>query len=150
MGNIIGWLTDEMSTGTAPTGGSPEKFHFYVPWAAFLVLSLIVYFYYKFEARKRFLGGHALNKALLDKFTNHLAVLATVGVILLACRLAGLQVFGLRLWRYAWALWAVGFFGYWAFYLLARYRMHLAAHNHQRMLESYMPKPKRDRKTARA
>jgi hypothetical protein len=150
MGNIIGWLTDEMSTGTSPTGGSAETFHFYIPWVAFLLLSLLAAGYYKYEARKRFFGGHTLNKALLDKFTTHLGIIAIVGMVLLLCRLAGIQVFGLRLWRYGWALWAVVFFGYWAFYLLARYRRHLAAHNHQRMLERYMPKPKRGRKAARA
>jgi len=153
MGNLIGWLVDYCSTGATGASGcstSAERFHFYIPWIAFCALSLLAGAYYKLEARKRFFGSHALNKALLDKFTTHLLILALVGVVLIVCRVLGLQTFGWRLWRYAWALWALGFFGYWGFYLATKYRAHLAAHNHQRMLDRYMPKPKRDRKTARA
>ena len=152
MDKIIGWLTDEMSTGTAATGVTPEKFHFYVPWAIFCVVGLVACLYYFREGRKRFFSGHTLNRTLLDRFMPHLGWLAAVGGLLLVCRLAGLSVFGLRLWRYGWAVWAVVFLGYWAYYMLMKYRAHLAAYNYQRMMGRYMPQPnpKRSRKTARA
>ncbi|HEX6122122.1 MAG TPA: hypothetical protein VFY89_03125, partial [Ktedonobacterales bacterium] len=140
-----------MSSGTA-NGATPEKFHFYVPWAIFCVLGLVLCFYYFREGRTRFFGSHTLHKTLLDRFMPHLGWLAAVGSILLLCRLGGAGIFGWRLWRYAWAAWAVGFFGYWVYYLAVKYRAQLAAYNHQRMMERYMPQPnpKRGRKTARA
>jgi hypothetical protein len=150
MDKLIGWLTDEMSTGTAATGVTPEKFHFYIPWLTFCVLGLLAAFYYSREARRRFFGSHTLHKALLDRFMPHLMWLCIVGLVLIACRYAGVSVFALRLWRYGWALWALGLFGYWGYYLLMRYRGHRAAYERQRTRERYMPQPKRDRKTARA
>lgn len=155
MEKIIGWLTSDCSTGVAPCGTStttPETFHFALPWLIFCVLGLLTWFYYTREGRKRFFGGHTLNKALLDKFTAYLWPLCLVGLILLGTRVAGMAVFGLRLWRYLWALWAVGLFGYWAYYLATKYRQHLAAHNWQRTQERYIPQPKpkpRQRRTAR-
>ncbi|MBF6592526.1 MAG: hypothetical protein IVW57_18600 [Ktedonobacterales bacterium] len=150
MDKIISWLTDEMSTGTAAPGTTPERFHFYIPWLVFCLLGLLAWFYYTREGRRRFFGRHTLHKALLDRFMPHLAVLATVGLLLLGARYAGVSVFAWRLWRYAWALWAVAFFGYWAYYLATKYRAHLAAYNWQRTHERYLPQPNPKRqRTAR-
>lgn len=147
MDKIIGWLIDPSSAGGA---GAPP-FRFFLPWMIFCTLGLLIPFYYRQEGRKRFFGSHALNKYLLDKFTNYLWPLALVGWILLGARFAQVAIFGLRVFRYLWLLWAVILFGYWAYYLVFRYRGQLRAYQHQRTLERYIPQPRaKHRRTVRA
>jgi hypothetical protein len=138
-------LVDPNSVG----GDGIPPFHFYLPWIIFCALAILVPLYYALEGRKRFVGHHTLNKWALDKFFNQLWPIGLVGFILMGARYGEMFLLGLRIWRYAWALWVLIVFGYWAYYFAFRYREHLAAFRAHRTKQSYMPQPKSKRRPAR-
>ncbi|HUY77789.1 MAG TPA: hypothetical protein VMV29_13535 [Ktedonobacterales bacterium] len=151
MQNLITWLfTDPVTAGLNTPSGKPEVFHFYWEWILVSALMLLIPFYYWMEGRKRFFGHHALNKYLLDKFTNQLWPIGLVGFALIGARYAEMAVFSWRVWRYGWALWAVAIGLYWLYYLSFRYARDLNWYRNQRTKERYMPKPKAKRSPARA
>jgi hypothetical protein len=104
---------------------------------------LLIPLYYGLEGRKRFFGHHTLNKWIADRFMNFLWPIGLVGLILEGARYANMAILGWRFWRYAWALWLAAFIGYWAWYFVMRYRLHLASYKAERTKQQYMPKPKR-------
>ncbi len=151
MQNLVNWLfTDPVTAGAATASGKPEQFHFYWEWILFCALGLLIPLYYSLEGRKRFVGHHALNKYLLDKFMNQLWPIALVGWALIGARYAEMAVFSWRVWRYGWAVWVVVVAIYWLFYLSFRYARDLDWYRTQRTKERYMPRPKPKKATARA
>lgn len=144
LGHVWAWLIDPNSAG----GTGAPGFKFYVPWIIFCALGLLIPIYYRAEARKRFFRTNFLHRRLMDKFTNYLWPLATVGIVLMFCRDAQLALFGLRLWRYAWALWAVALFGYWGYVMIFRYPKMRAQYIAQRTFERYLPQPRSKRTRA--
>ncbi len=154
MGNIIQWFfTSPTDAGLQTASGKPEQFHFYLPWIIFCVLGLLIPFYYRMEGRRRFFGSHALHKAILDKMTNQLALLAFVGPFIMFARYAmDPTFFSFRIWRYLWLLWGVVLIVYWLVYFIRRYPTEIRAYRLHRTMRQYVPQPraKRMRRTARA
>ncbi|HLY31833.1 MAG TPA: hypothetical protein VKQ36_12460 [Ktedonobacterales bacterium] len=150
MQNLITWLfTDPVTAGLNTASGKPETFHYYVPWIIFNSVALLAVIYYWAEGRKRFFGGHALNKYLADRFMKGLLPIAIVGWVLLGARYAEMFLLSDRAWRYGWGIWVIIFGLYWLYYLAFRYARDLNWYRDQRTKERYMPKP-RSKKAARA
>jgi hypothetical protein len=139
--NLIDWLFGQ--GGVGPAAGSPEYFRFYVPWLIVNIAALLIPIYYYLEGRKRFVGHHTLNKWIADRFMNRLWPIGLVGLILEGARYANMAIIGWRFWRYAWAIWLLAFLGYWVWYFVMRYRLHLASYNATRTKQQYMPKSRR-------
>lgn len=158
MNNIIQWLfTDPQTAGQNTPSGAAEQFHFWVPWIVFCVLGLLIWAYYWLEGRRRFFGSHALNKYVLDKITNQLALFSFVAFFIMFGRWAlDSTFFADRFWRYAWLLWGVGYIVYWGYFFLApkragKYQAMLRDYRRRRTMEKYIPQPKAKKaKTARA
>jgi hypothetical protein len=156
MSNIIQWLftdpvTAESNVSNAPSGAA-EPFHFWVPWIIFCVLGLVIWAYYWLEGRRRFFGGHALNKYVLDKITNQLALFSFVAFFIMFGRWAlDNTFFADRFWRYAWLAWGVGYLVYWGYFFAFKYPDMLRDYRRRRTMEKYIPQPKHKKaKTARA
>lgn len=150
MNNIIHWLFTDPITASGDQA-HPEVFHFYLPWIIFCALGLLIPLYYWVEGRKRFFGSHTLNKAILDKMMNQLALFAFVGPFIMFGRWAmDSSFFSWRIWRYLWLLWGAILVVCWLYYFIARYNHQLASYRAYRTKQQYMPQPKPKRKTARA
>ena len=130
---IAGFLFDAQDATTT---------RYLIPWLIVCALALAIPIYYYFEGRKRFVGHHALNKWALDRLFNQLWPLALVGLILIGAVAGNMGLFSGHFWHIVWAAWALGLFGYWAYYFAFKYREHLAAFRHQRSKARYMPQPK--------
>ena len=74
---------------------------------------------------------------------NFLWPIGLVGLFLEGAPMLNMAILGWRFWRYAWALWLAVFLGYWVWYFVMRYRLHLASYKSERTKQQYMPKPKR-------
>jgi hypothetical protein len=134
--NLFSWLFNDVTT---------TSFRFYIPWLIVNIAAIIIPIYYYLEGRKRFVGHHTLNKWIADRFMNLLWPIGLVGLILEGAVVAQMAILGWRFWRYAWALWLAIFLGYWIWYFVMRYRLHLASYKSERTKQQYMPKPKRAR-----
>ena len=145
MDKIMSFLfTDPVSAGYNTPSNHPETFHFYLPWIIVCSLLLLIPIYYGLEGRKRFFGHHTLHKYLADRFVGQLWPLGLVGFFLIIFRYTLDSVFlSFRVWRYAWALWAVAIVVYWAYYFAVRYSDQRRAFLRQRTLEKYHPQPRR-------
>ncbi len=152
MDKIISFLfTDPVSAGANTSSGNPEVFHFYLPWIVFCTLGLLIPFYYGVEARKRFFGGHTVNKWVADKMMNQLWPLALVGFVLIGARFAlNGSLFSFRFWRYAWLIWGVALIVYWTYFFIARYDKMLKSYRAYRVKAQYHPRPNTKRRTVRA
>lgn len=152
MNHIVQFLfTDPVSAGAQTASGKPEVFHFYLPWIIVCVLGLLIPFYYWMEGRRRFFGSHTVNKYVLDKMMNQLALWAFVGPFVMFGRWAmDSSLFSWRIWRYLWALWAVILVVYWAIFFVRTYPKMLRDYKYRRTMEKYIPQPKAKRKTAGA
>jgi len=152
MDKIISFLfTDPVSAGANTSSGNPEVFHFYLPWIIFCALGLLIPFYYGVEARKRFFGGHTVNKWVADKMMNQLWPLALVGFVLIGARFAlNGSLFSFRFWRYAWLIWGVVLIVYWTYFFIARYDKMLKSYRAYRVKAQYHPRPNTKRRTVRA
>ena len=153
MSHIIQWLfTDPQTAGQATASGKVEQFHFWIPWIVFCALGLLIPLYYSLEGRRRFVGGHTLNKYVLDKIMGQLALYAFVGPFLMFGRWAlDNTFFADRFWRYAWLAWGVGYIVYWLYFFIAKYPGMLRDYQRRRTMEKYIPQPKAKKaKTARA
>ncbi|HEX5441588.1 MAG TPA: hypothetical protein VFW76_11940 [Ktedonobacterales bacterium] len=147
MDKVIAYLfTDPNNTAS----GTPETFHFYLPWMIFCGLGLLIPLYFAFEGRKRFFGHHTLHKYLMNKFMNQLWPLALVGWILIGARYAELSLFDWRIWRYGWLLWLGIIAVYWGLYFTRHYSHHLEHYQQERVKAQYIPPPNPKKRTARA
>ncbi|HEY1391336.1 MAG TPA: hypothetical protein VGF38_22550 [Ktedonobacterales bacterium] len=147
MDKVIAYLfTDPNNTAS----GTPETFHYYLPWMIFCGLGLLIPLYYAFEGRKRFFGHHTLHKYLMTKFMNQLWPLALVGWILIGARYAELSLFDWRIWRYGWLLWLGIIAVYWGLYFTRHYSHHLDHYNRERVKAQYIPPPNPKKRTVRA
>jgi len=156
MNHLIQWLftdpvTAESSVANAPSGAA-EPFHFWIPWIVFCVLGLVIWAYYWLEGRRRFFGGHALNKYVLDKITGQLALFSFVAFFIMFGRWAlDNTFFADRFWRYAWLAWGMGYLVYWGYFFAFKYPDMLRDYRRRRTMEKYIPQPKpKKAKTARA
>ena len=137
----------------ASTAGHPAVFHYYLVWIIFCAGTLLVWFYYQVEGRKRFVGGHALHKYMGDRILNQFALAALVGPVLMFGRWAmDASLFSWRIWRYLWVLWLVAIVVYWIVFMVRTYPAAIARHRQERLKAQYMPQPKskKDKRTARA
>lgn len=149
MDKIVAFLFQDPQT--AGGFGTPETFHFYVPWIIACALGLLVPFYYFVEGRKRFFGSHTLHKALLDRFFNQMWPIALVGWFLIGARYAlDSSLFSWRFWRYGWLLWIAIYLGYWIFYMARRYPNDIRWYRRERTLARYRPQPNPKRRAAKA
>jgi hypothetical protein len=150
MDHIVQWLFTDPQSATGDAA-HPEQFHFWVPWIIFCALGLLIPFYYRVEGRKRFFGGHALHKYLLDKFGNQLALVAFVGWLVMGARaFMDSSLFSWRIWRYGWLLWVAIIVGYWTYYMIRRYPAEIQQYRRHRTMQQYVPQPKQKRRAARA
>ena len=138
--NLIDWLFGQ--GGVGPTSGA-DPFRFYIPWLIINIALLLIPLYYGLEGRKRFFGHHTLKTWIADRFMNFLWPIGLVGLFLEGAVYAQMAILGWRFWRYAWALWLAVFLGYWIWYFVMRYRLHLTSYKSERTKQQYMPKPKR-------
>ena len=153
MSGLMSWLfTDPQAAGNQTASGTPEIFHFYVPWIIFCAVGLIIPIYYYLEGRKRLVGHHALNKYILDRMLlRQLIPVALVGWTLMGMRAAmDFTLFSYRIWRYLWLLWIAGLVIYWIYYFAFRYAGDLEWYRNKRTMESYYPQPRAKRKPAKA
>ncbi len=117
--NLYHWLFDDAITagGTGPDGS--EIFHYFWPYLIFCGAGLLIWFYYWVEGRKRFLKDYRVQREMLDRYLNWLAIICFIGIpIDLARVVLDGYFFAWRFWRYLWLVallvWAV----WWIVYLV--------------------------------
>jgi hypothetical protein len=138
----------QVRTATGTTAGV-EVFHFWIPWIVFTVVVLVGYFYYQLEGRKRFVKGRTLplNRWILDRIMNQIALLAFVGLFVMASRAyLDATFFAWRFWRYAWLAWGLGIAIYWLVYFVRRYPHDREYQLAQRTNAQYFRPPRSRRK----
>lgn len=144
MNHLVQWLfTDPQTAGQNTSSGAVEPFHFWIPWIVFCALGLLIPLYYSLEGRKRFFGGHALHKYMLDKMMGQLALFAGVGLPLMLGRWAmDFTFMSWRIWRYLWLLWGAYYIVYWGYFMIFKYPDMLREYRRHRTWEKYIPQPK--------
>jgi hypothetical protein len=113
--------------------------------------TILIYLYYQAEGRKRFVKGRTLpiHKYLLDRFLNQVALLAFVGLFVLAGRALFVNTFfAYRLWRYGWLAWAAAIGIYWIVYFVRHYSDERDAWLAYRRNARYIPQARAKRKPA--
>jgi hypothetical protein len=151
MSGFFSWMLDN---GWNVDTGAAETFHFWWPWIGFCVGALVLYFYYLLEGRKRFVKGRTLpiHKYILDRVSNQVALLAFVGLFIIAGRALFVNTFfAYRFWRYGWLAWGAALAVYWLVYFIRHYHDDAARWIAHQTNARYIPQPRARRKaTSRA
>ncbi len=146
MSGFFSWMLDN---GWNVDTGAAETFHFWWPWIGFCVGVLILYFYYLAEGRKRFVKGRTLplHKYILDKASNQVALLAFVGLFVIAGRALFVNTFfAYRFWRYGWLAWGAALGVYWLVYFIRHYHDERARWIAHQTNARYIPQARAKRK----
>ncbi len=140
--DLFQWLfTDPVTAGSNGNLPGSEPFHFVWPWLIACIVGLLIPFYYSVEGRKRFVKSKPLIKYMLDRYLGWLAVIAFIGLPLLAARLyLDGYFFAWRFWRYAWLLSLVVWAVMWIVYLTRKYPAERANFIAYQKRQQYIPK----------
>ncbi|MBV9020461.1 MAG: hypothetical protein JO125_06425 [Chloroflexi bacterium] len=145
--NLYHWLFDDPYTATGT--GTPEVFHFVVPWLIFCCAGLLLAFYYSVEGRKRFFKQKPLIKYMLDRYLGWLAIICFIGLPLIFSRVfLDAYFFAWRAWRYLWLLGLLAWAVTWIVYLVRKYPQERANYLAYQNRQKYMPKEKRKARAA--
>lgn len=117
----------------------------YVYLGALLGLILLgVTAWYFGYARMR-LRPHVYKFKLARRMTEATAWVTVIGILLIACRLAGLPYLSMRVWLYLDLLVGLGLLIYLGYIMLFRYRKAVAEVDAYRLKAQYYPRPRRAR-----
>ena len=145
--NLYHWLFDDPYTATGT--GTPEVFHFVVPWLIFCCAGLLLAFYYSVEGRKRFFKQKPLIKYMLDRYLGWFAIICFIGLPLIFSRVfLDAYFFAWRVWRYLWLLGLLAWAVTWIVYLVRKYPQERASYLAYQNRQKYMPKEKRKARAA--
>jgi hypothetical protein len=143
--DLYHWLFDDPYTATGT--GTPETFHFLVPWLIFCCAGLLIAFYYSVEGRKRFVKNKPLIKYMLDRYLGWFAIICFIGLPLIFARVfLDAYFFAWRIWRYLWLVSLLAWAVTWVVYLVRKYPQERANYIAYQNRQKYMPKSEK-RKT---